>query len=254
MKTIQVIAFLLLTGTGLKCYSQKDTVSLCADTLKNAVLDAAPLNSMKRGHFSEFLIPGNNGYIISRFGPRGGRMHYGTDVKMYRGDTVIAVESGTIKRSSWGTGFGNIIIVRHLNGIETYYGHLLKFIKKKGDKVKRGEAIALAGSTGNARGPHLHFEIRENGIAFDPELVYDFKNGKVRNEAQDEESLIVVHKKLRPKGYGNKIAVPEFYTIRSGDSLWKISRRYNMSISTICRLNHISAKKILKIGQPLRLY
>ena len=254
MKTIQIFAILLLTGTGFKCYSQQDTMQIHADTLINATLDTIFCDSLSTGHFSEYLIPGNNGYIISRFGPRSRRMHYGTDIRMNRGDTVVAVESGTIVRSNWGTGFGNIIIVKHQNNIETYYGHLSKFLKKKGEKVKRGEPIALAGSTGNAKGPHLHFEIHENGKAFDPELVYDFKKSKIRDEAQQEESLAVVHKILRPKGYANKVAIPEFYSVRAGDSLWRISRKYKMSINTICQLNHISANKVLRIGQPLRLY
>lgn len=254
MKTIQILAILLLTGSGSKCFSQQDTIPVHADTLKNAALYSTFLDSLTTGHFSEFLIPGNNGYIISRFGPRSKRMHYGTDIRMNKGDTVVAVESGTIVRSNWGTGFGNIIIIKHPNHIETYYGHLSKFLKKKGEKVKRGEAIALAGSTGNARGSHLHFEIHENGKAYDPELVYDFKRDKIRDEAQPEESLAVVHKILRPKGYANKVAVPEFYSVRAGDSLWRISRKYKMSINTICQLNHISANKVLRIGQPLRLY
>ncbi|MFB6343123.1 peptidoglycan DD-metalloendopeptidase family protein [Saccharicrinis sp. FJH62] len=254
MKTIQILAFLLLTGTGFKCYCQLDTIPVYADTLKYTALDTTSIDSISTGHFSEFLIPGNNGYILSRFGPRWGRMHYGTDIRMNKGDTIVAVESGTIVRSSWGTGFGNIVIVKHPNHIETYYGHLSKFLKKKGEKVKRGEAIALAGSTGNAQGVHLHFEIHENGKAYDPELVYDFKQHKIRNEARQEESLSVVHKLLRPKGYANKVAVPEFYSVRAGDSLWKISRKYKISINTICQLNHISANKVLRIGQPLRLY
>lgn len=254
MKTIQVLALLLLTCTGLKCYSQKGTMPVYTDTLRNALPDTTSRDSLSTGHFSEFLIPGNNGYIISRFGPRSRRMHYGTDIRMHKGDTIVAVESGTIVRSNWGTGFGNIIIVKHPNHIETYYGHLSKFLKKKGEKVKRDEAIALAGSTGNAKGPHLHFEIHENGKAFDPELVYDFKQHKIRGEAQQEESLAVVHKILRPKGYANKVAIPEFYSVRAGDSLWRISRKYKMSINTICQLNHISANKVLRIGQPLRLY
>ncbi len=254
MKIIQAIVVLLITGTGLKCFSQQDTLRVYADTLKNTILHTTSQDSLSTGRFSEFLIPGNNGYILSRFGPRWGRMHYGTDIRMHRGDTVVAIENGTIVRSNWGRGFGNIIIIKHSNNIETYYGHLSKFLKKKGEKVKRGEAIALAGSTGNARGAHLHFEIHENGKAFDPELVYDFKHHKIRDEAQQEESLAVVHKKLRPKGYGNKVAVPEFYSVRAGDSLWRISRKYKISINTICRLNHISANKILQIGQPLKLY
>ena len=254
MKTIQIFTILLLTGIGLRCYGKQDSLQIYADTLKNTVLDTASKKLLVSGCFSEYLIPGNNGYIISRFGPRSGRMHYGTDIRMNRGDTVVAVESGTIVRSNWGTGFGNIIIVKHQNNIETYYGHLSKFLKKKGEKVKQGEPVALAGSTGNAQGPHLHFEIHETGKAFDPELVYDFKKNKIRDEAQQEKSLAMVHKKLKPKGYGNNIDVPEFYSVRKGDSLWKISRMYKLSINNICKLNHISANNILRIGQPLRLY
>jgi murein DD-endopeptidase MepM/ murein hydrolase activator NlpD len=254
MKTIRMFVFLLLTGTGLKCYSQQDTVPVYADTLKNSVSDTTSHNLLSSSCFSEYMIPGNNGYMLSQFGPRWGRMHYGTDIKMNKGDTIFAVQSGTVVRSNWGTGFGNIIIIKHQNNIETYYGHLSKFLKKKGEKVRRGEAIALAGSTGNARGPHLHFEIHEKGKAFDPELVFDFKENKIREEARQEESLAMVHKKLKPKGYANNIAVPEFYCVRKGDSLWRISRKYKMSINTICRLNNISANKVLKIGQPLRLY
>lgn len=254
MKTIQIFAILLLSGVGLKCFSQQDTIPDYANTLKNTVSDTTLPASLPTGHFSEFLIPGNNGYILSHFGPRWGRMHYGTDIRMHKGDTIIAVENGTIVRSGWGTGFGNIIIIKHQNNIETYYGHLSKFLKKKGEKVKRGEPFALAGSTGNARGAHLHFEIHEKGKAFDPELVFDFKENKIRDEALQEKSLAMVYKKLRPQGYANNIAVPEFYSVRKGDSLWRISRRYKIPINTICQLNHISENKLLQIGQPLRLY
>ena len=103
-------------------------------------------------------------------------------------------------------------------------------------------------------GPHLHFEIHEKRKAFDPELVFDFKNNKIRDEAQHESSLAVVHKILKPKGYANNIAIPEYYSVRKGDSLWKISNKYKTSMKTICFLNHISKNSILQIGQTLRMY
>lgn len=204
--------------------------------------------------FEQYLLPGNKGKIISGFGPRSGRMHYGTDIKMAKGDTVIAVNSGTIARAGWGRGFGNIIIVQHKNNIQTYYAHLSKFLVKAGDWVNRGEPIGLAGSTGRARGSHLHFEIHENGQAFDPELVFDFDKQQIREDAIREKSLVAVHRKLKPKGYAKNVAVPEFYKVRSGDSLWVISRRFKTSIKEICRLNRISENSVLQIGQPLRMY
>ncbi len=205
-------------------------------------------------YLSTFLIPGNDGYIISRYGPRSGRMHYGTDIKMHKGDTVVASQDGVVVRSNWGYGWGNLIIIQHRNSIQTYYAHLSKFLKKEGDEIKKGEAIGLAGSTGRARGSHLHFEMRENDQPFDPELVFDFKNKQIREDALHEESLLALHKKLKPKGYSTNVAVPEYYKVRTGDNLWAISRRFKTSIREICRLNRISENSTLQIGQPLKLY
>ena len=131
MKIFQTFIFLLAAVIGLKSFSQQDTMQIYSDTLRVTALDTTFLDSSSNAHFSKYLIPGNNGSIISRFGPRRGRMHYGTDIKMNKGDTIVAVESGTIMRSNWGTGFGNIIIIKHQNDIETYYGHLSKFLKRK---------------------------------------------------------------------------------------------------------------------------
>lgn len=212
------------------------------------------LKELNKGYLAKFSIPGNDGYIISRFGPRSGRMHYGTDIKMNRGDTIVASQSGTVVRAGWGTGWGKIIIIQHENNIQTYYAHQTKFLVNRGDWVAKGEPIGLAGSTGRTRGAHLHFEMRENGKAFDPELVFDFKKEEIRKDAFDEETLSALHKKLKPKGYSTNTAVPEYYKIRSGDSLWVISRRYKTPINEICRLNKISENSTLQIGQPLKLY
>ncbi|QIA07040.1 M23 family metallopeptidase [Draconibacterium halophilum] len=216
-------------------------------------LDSFP-ESAKQGYLEQFILPGSDGYIISRFGPRSGRMHYGTDIKMYKGDTVMATQSGVIARANWGYGFGRLVVVQHRNNIQTYYAHLTKFLKNKGDKVEKGEPIGLAGSTGRARGPHLHFEMRENGQPFDPELVFDFKEEKIRDDAFDMESLMALHKKLKPKGYSTNVAIPEYYKVRSGDSLWVISRKFKTSINELCRLNNISENFVLQIGQALRMY
>ena len=205
-------------------------------------------------YLSQFLLPGNGGHIISRFGPRSGRMHYGTDIKMNEGDTVLAANSGFVARANWGYGFGNLIIIRHENNIETYYAHLSEFLVEPGTFVNKGEAIALAGSTGRARGPHLHFEMRENNTPFDAEMVFDFENNTIREEAKFANALSQLHKTLKPKGYANNLAVPEFYKVKPGDSLWVISRRFKTPIPTLCQLNKITENSILQIGQPLKMY
>lgn len=200
-----------------------------------------------------FVFP-HNDKIISRFGPRHGRMHNGTDIRMATGDTVIAVYEGKIISSRYYHGFGNLIIIEHQKNVKTYYAHLSKFIKKAGSWVKKGEVIGLAGSTGRATGSHLHFEMRENNHAYDPELVYDFKSNTIREDVETVSSLAQLQRRLIPKGYSVNNGVPQYYKVRTGDSLWRISRRFKMSIKHICQLNRISEKSILQLGQPLKLY
>ncbi len=205
-------------------------------------------------YLGQFDLPGNGGRVISGYGPRSGRMHYGTDLKMEKGDTVFAVQDGFLTRSGWGTGFGNIIVIQHENNIETYYAHLSKFLKHAGDRVSKGDAIALAGSTGRARGPHLHFEMHEAGRAFDPEMVFDFTRMDIREDARNFETLVALHSTLKPKGYAGNAAIPEFYKVRSGDSLWAISRKFKTPIREICQLNNLTENSVLQVGQPLKMY
>lgn len=202
---------------------------------------------------SKFVFPEQN-KVISRFGPRNGRMHKGTDIRSATGDTIVAAFDGQILKSGYERGFGNLIVIQHEKDIKTYYGHLSKYLMKRGTWVKKGEPIGLAGSTGRATGSHLHFEIREKNRAFDPELVYDFESEKVRNDVESVNSLAELQRRLIPKGYSVNAGVPQYYSVRSGDSLWRISRRYKMSINYICRLNKISENSVLRVGQPLKLY
>lgn len=259
-ESLLIAAFCFICfGTALSQYINTDMLMLVAG--EEEPISISELNktvqiksSKDNTLLSEFLLPGNGGNIISRFGPRSGRMHYGTDLKMQKGDTVYAVSDGIVSRANYGYGFGNIVIVSHKNNLETYYAHLSKFLVAKGNKISRGEPIGLAGSTGRARGPHLHFEMRENGKAFDPEMVFDFEKMTIREEAVEVESLAQLHRVLRPKGYGGKVAIPEFYSVRPGDSLWRISRKYHITINEICRMNKIQENSVLQIGQALRLY
>lgn len=211
-------------------------------------------NSLTTGiMLSKFEFPVHN-KIISRFGPRRGRMHNGLDIRSATGDTILAAFEGQIIRSRYYYGFGNLITIQHKKNIKTYYAHLSKFLVKSGSWVTKGEPIGLAGSTGRSTGSHLHFEIRENNHAYDPELVYDFKSGEIRDDVETVKSLAQLQRRLIPKGYSVNEGVPQYYTVRSGDSLWRISRRFKMSINHICRVNYITENSILKVGQALKLY
>lgn len=108
------------------------------------------------------------GRISSRFGPRWGRMHNGLDLAINTGTPVRAAAAGRVTFSGDNGGYGLLIKIDHGNGIETRYAHNSRLVARVGQRVARGDLIAYSGNTGNSTGPHLHFEIRRNGVALDP--------------------------------------------------------------------------------------
>lgn len=117
------------------------------------------------------------GMVTSHFGfrPKFGRMHHGIDLALHEGDTVRAAMTGVVEKIGYDfNGYGHYVMLRHAQGVETLYGHLHHPIVRKGDIVGLGMPIGIGGNTGRSTGPHLHLEIRMNGIAVDPRLVYSF--------------------------------------------------------------------------------
>lgn len=94
--------------------------------------------------------------------------HRGMDIAAPKGTTVYAAESGTVITAQYLNSYGNAIIISHGNGISTLYGHNSKLLVSQGQSVKRGQAIAQVGSTGDSTGNHLHFEVRKNGEYTNP--------------------------------------------------------------------------------------
>jgi len=110
-----------------------------------------------------------SGSFLSGFGPRWGRLHKGIDILGKTGQTYYAAQSGTVIFAGWdGSGYGNTIVIDHGNGVQTRYAHSSGFLVGVGAQVSRGQAIGLVGSTGNAKGPHLHFEVIVNGSQVNP--------------------------------------------------------------------------------------
>ncbi|MBN1798801.1 MAG: M23 family metallopeptidase [Spirochaetales bacterium] len=118
---------------------------------------------------STFLPPGI-GIITSRYGVRRwNKIHTGIDVAVGTGTNVHAYRAGTIKFAGWNPwGYGNLVIIDHGNGIETYYAHNSVIKVEVGDSVTKGQTIALSGNTGISTGPHVHFEVRVNGQHINP--------------------------------------------------------------------------------------
>ncbi|MBQ7213688.1 MAG: peptidoglycan DD-metalloendopeptidase family protein [Bacteroidales bacterium] len=185
-----------------------------------------------------------------------GREHQGTDIKLNTGDPVMAAFDGKVRivaSSSLTGGYGNLVVIRHPNGLETYYAHLSKVLVKENDLVAAGEVIAYGGSTGRSTGPHLHFETRYLGQTFDPERIFDFTTGVL------QDTILTLHKHYfsiyshNSQSDSESLAASQriVHTIRSGDTLGALARRYQTTVSAICRLNGIKSTTILRVGRRL---
>ncbi len=195
------------------------------------------------------------GPVTSKFGPRRGRYHYGTDVNLNDGDTVVAAFDGFVRFAGVAGGYGNVVVVRHFNGLETLYAHLQE-IKVEVDRlVFAGNVIGLGGRTGRSTGAHLHYEIRFRGVALNPQDLVDFEKYQLKSDT------LILYQKNFPKTptasttNGGTVAsgVPQYHTVRSGDTLSHIAVRYGTTVTNLCNLNNISRNSVLRIGQKIRV-
>lgn len=196
-----------------------------------------------------FCMPTENTKITDIFGyrPRRRRMHYGLDVKVQRGDTIRAAFDGKVRYVSYQRrGYGNYVVIRHPNGLETLYAHLTKKLVDENEVVKAGDPIGLGGNTGRSTGTHLHFETRLLGKALNPALFFDFPNQDVTGDSY-------LYTKPKKKVY-DPSDPDTYYKVRSGDSLGRIAARKGTTVKNLCKLNGITTKTILRPGQVLRLY
>ncbi len=185
------------------------------------------------------------GPVNSKFGWRDGRMHKGIDINLHKGDPVVSAFDGMVRIAHAKGAYGNVVIIRHYNGLETVYAHLSKIKVKPGQVVLAGQLIGLGGSTGRSSGPHLHFEVRFKGQALNPASVISFTENKTFNDS-------IVIKKSR---YGI-CAFPSnatLHTIERGDSWYEVAKRYGLSMKELCVLNATDKRYYLKIGQKLRV-
>lgn len=212
------------------------------------------------------------GHMTSNFGRRGSRRyHYGIDIKAQTGDTVYAAFDGKIRVKQFERrGYGYYLVVRHVNGLETVYGHLSKFLVEENDFVLSGQPIGLAGNTGRSFGSHLHFETRFLGKPINPNFIIDFNSKSVHDEKYlvtnssyrktNNSSRTIVNSsttayKEPTNSTSNKFVDGEvkYHRIKSGDTLGAISMKYGTSVSELCKLNNISRSTTLRIGRSLRV-
>lgn len=227
--------------------------------------------------------------MSSHFGARRRRWHYGVDLAMPTGEPIYAAFDGIVRISRWNKSYGNLVVVRHFNGLETYYAHLSQRDVEAGDTVRAGQVIALCGNTGRSYGSHLHFEIRYMGKAMNPEYVVDCTDHKLlcdelvltpayfskRGSSHSSPSASDLHRINRQAGTADnsKATVAEnqqrdpskpkpkptstsqakYYKVRSGDTLSKIAARNGTTVKKLCKLNGIKETTVLQIGKRLRV-
>ena len=242
---------------------------------------------------SKFAMP-HPGYITSPYGyrKRFRRMHKGVDLKINMGDTIRAAFDGRVRITNFErNGYGNYVVLRHTNDLETVYGHLSAFLCEEGQYVKVGDPIALGGNTGRSTGPHLHFETRYMGYAINPCAIFDFANQTTHTDtytfdkrtyqnarnyspAANSEYARQYLKDNPSKPYvrtPNVSALPgaakatastnsstahassSTYRVRKGDTLSKIASRNGTTVARLCKLNNLTTKSKLNIGQRLKL-
>ena len=224
-------------------------------------------------------------YVVkprSLFGYRHGRRHQGIDLPYPTGTPVPVAFDGRVRISDYVGGYGNLVVVRHANGLETFYGHLSKRNVEAGDWVSAGDIIGLGGSTGRSTGPHLHFETRYKGAAFDPSWLIDFETGTLRHRLlrirswyfnpnqryvqsiddedeifrTDEEDRLLAEQQAKKEAAARaaaEAAAMRYHTVRSGDTLYSIARKYGTSVKHICQLNGIKENTVLRVGRRLRV-
>ena len=129
-----------------------------------------------------FHFPCDRGVKSSPYGWRWERPHGGIDFALNTGEPIYSVFDGVVRVAQVNGGYGNMILVRHFNNLETLYAHLSKMIVKVGQEVKAGDIIGYSGNTGFSTGPHLHFECRCLYQTFDPEWILDIKNRTLRTK------------------------------------------------------------------------
>ena len=226
----------------------------------------------------DFCMPTTSRVLTSNFGPRWHRQHKGLDIKVYIGDTIRAAFAGKVRVVRYeGRGYGKYVVIRHDNGLETYYAHMSKQLVVEDQEVRAGDPIGLGGNTGRSTGSHLHFETRLCGVALNPALMFDFRNQDVvddyymfRKSSYQKESVVATRLRgVNGVSFGSidsddevelATAAPaasyaqetRFHKVKRGETLYSIARYRGTTVQAIMKLNHLKKNAKLKAGQILK--
>lgn len=152
-----------------KLYEKKIVVTTTYPNSSSSGFSTSRSITSKKVNLGMSLVRPTSGVLTSRYGYRWGRTHTGIDIGASTGTIIKAAAGGTVTFSGWKGTLGKLVVISHGNGIQTYYGHCNSLLVSSGQTVSAGQIIAKVGSTGRSTGPHLHFEIRVNGSAINPQ-------------------------------------------------------------------------------------
>jgi murein DD-endopeptidase MepM/ murein hydrolase activator NlpD len=215
-------------------FPEKDMLKLKGDTSLTLVL-----SGVDQGRYTHPF----NGPVTSTFGWRDSAQHKGIDIDLNRGDKVVVAFDGMVRVAKRYGGFGNVVIVRHYNGLETVYAHLYKIKVKPGQIVKSGDLIGLGGSTGHSTGTHLHFEVRFKGVPLNPQYLISFKNQELLCD-----ELVIKKTRYGLAAYPKDMKI---YTVEKGDTLFELAKRFGTTTASIRQLNGLTGRIRLRAGQQL---
>jgi murein DD-endopeptidase MepM/ murein hydrolase activator NlpD len=219
---------------------------------------------LTQGEDNCFTLPYKGG-LTSLFGWRKYRPHYGTDIDLETGDSVVASFDGMVRVAKYYHGYGNCVIIRHYNGLETVYGHMSKLLVESGQKVNAGTLIGLGGNTGHSTGSHLHFEIRYLGQALDTQDFIDYEKGELKSnsfvlrkaDVENKYDLRAMHNRhkqdLMARKSGKYPVKAGMYRVRPGDTLGAIAKRKGTTVKSLCHKNGIKPTTKLKVGQCIKI-
>ena len=207
------------------------------------------------------------GRVTSKYGPRRRGIHQGTDIDLETGDPIYATFDGRVRHTTYvARGYGHLIIIRHDNGLETFYAHLSEVNVKPGDWVTAGQVIGKGGNTGRSTGSHLHYEMRYKGHSFDPERLINFTTGDLRRETfllkrtyfspysrftQDFDEEIQSDEE--DKKIAAEAAAIKYHIVKKGDTLGRIAINNHTTVTKLCQLNGLKKTSTLRIGQRIRV-
>lgn len=236
--------------------------------------------------------PDNNFYfpvkgkLLSPFGYRRRHFHTGLDIRLKHNDSVYCVMAGKVRIARRFKGYGNAVVVRHYNGLETVYAHLNKICVCVNDELVGGDLIGLGGRTGHATADHLHFETRFLEQPINPLAFLDFDNyklksdtliltantftklstppnkpsGKKRQKVKGKKQKTIINddsleskKNIKENSNNGVSGNKKYYTIKSGDNLYALAQKNNTTVNKLCKLNGISKTKKLQPGMKIRV-